>query len=390
MTRRRICVVTGSRAEYGLLYWLLREIDADPDLELQLVATAMHLAPRFGETWRVIEDDGFVIDEKVDMQLASDTPVAIAKSIGAGTIGMADALDRLEPDVVVVLGDRFEILAVAQAALVLRIPVAHIHGGESSQGAIDESIRHAVTKMAHLHFVAAEPYRHRVIQLGEVPHRVFNVGAPGLDNITRLPLLDLEALGDALAFPLDHGFFLVTYHPATLGNDDPAVALGELVAAMETFPEKKVLFTGVNADTGNERVARMMAQVAERQTGRVALFASLGQVRYLSAMKHCAAVIGNSSSGIIEAPAMKVPTVNLGNRQRGRLKAASVIDCCERRDDIAAAIAKALSPVFRETLQGTESLYGFGGAAERIARILGQADLDDILMKPFHDVSLPQ
>jgi UDP-hydrolysing UDP-N-acetyl-D-glucosamine 2-epimerase len=387
MSRRKICVVTGGRAEYGLLYWLLREIADDPGLDLQMVVTGMHLAPQFGLTWRVIENDGFAIDAKVDMLLAGDTPVAIAKSLGMGTMGMAEALARLAPDIVVVLGDRFEILAAAQAAMVLGIPLAHLHGGEASEGVIDETIRHSITKMAHLHFVAAEPYRRRVIQLGEQPHRVFDVGAPGLDNIERLELLDRRSLEEALDFSLGEGFLLVTYHPATLGGGDPGGAAGELVAALDGFGDHKVLITGVNADAGNDRVTQVISEYAARDPGRVALFASLGQLRYLSAMKHAAAVVGNSSSGIIEAPAVGVPTVNVGDRQRGRIRADSVIDCDERRDAIADAIAKALSPEFRETARATKSPYGGGGVAQRIAVVLKQIDLDGILMKPFHDLA---
>ena len=386
MNPRKICVVTGSRAEYGLLYWLLREIAEDPDLHLQIVATGMHLAPQFGLTWRIIEDDGFAIDAKVDMLLAGDTPVAVAKSLGLGTMGMAEALARLAPDMVVVLGDRFEILAAAQAAMILAIPLAHLHGGEASEGVVDEAIRHSITKMAHLHFVAAEPYRRRVIQLGEQPHRVFDVGAPGLDNIERLELLDRRSLEEALGFALGEGFLLVTYHPVTLGGADPGKAAGELVAALDRFRDHKVLITGVNADAGNDRVTQVISQYADGDPDRVALFASLGQLRYLSAMKHAAAVVGNSSSGIIEAPAMGVPTVNLGDRQRGRIRAGSVIDCGEGRDDIATAIGKALSPEFSEMARTTDSPFGRGGVAQRVAAVLKEADIEGILMKSFHDL----
>ncbi len=386
MSRRRICVVTGSRAEYGLLFWLLREIEADPDLVLQIIATGMHLAPQFGSTCEVIERDGFRIDAKVDMLLASDTPVAVAKSLGLGTMGMAGALYRLEPDIAVVLGDRFEILAAAQAALTMRIPLAHIHGGEVTEGALDDSMRHAITKMAHLHLVAAEAYRQRVIQMGEQPHRVFDVGAPGLDNIERLELLDLDALEAELEFSLGHGYFLVTYHPVTLGEDDPEHAVGALLDALDAFPDHQVLMTGVNADAGNDCIARAMARYAADRPERVAVFASLGQRRYLSAMKHCAAVLGNSSSGIIEAPAMGVPTVNLGDRQRGRLRTASIIDCRERHEDIVSAITRALSPEVVEAARMQQPVRGGGGTAKRIATILKEVDLDGILVKPFHDL----
>lgn len=386
MTERTICVVTGSRAEYGHLFWLLREIEDDPDLQLRLVVTGAHLAPRFGLTHRAIEEDGFTIDATVDMHLAGDTPTAVATSMGRGTIGLAEALARIKPHIVVLLGDRYETLSAAQAAMVLRIPIAHIHGGERTEGAMDEAIRHAVTKMAHLHFVSAEPYRRRVIQLGEAPERVFTVGAPGLDHIDRLELLDLEALEKFLGFDLGERYFVVTYHPATLSDADPGVGVGELLAAVDDFADHRIVITGVNADPGHERVRKPMADFADRQPDRVALRTSLGHVGYLSAVKHCRAVIGNSSSGLIEAPALKVPTVNIGDRQRGRLRGPSVVDCAEMRDAITTAIRTVLHPSFADTAWAAPGPYAAGGASRRIKTVLKDFPLAGIQVKRFHDL----
>ena len=383
--RRRICVVTGSRAEYGLLYWLLKDIAADPELELQIIATGMHLSPEFGLTYRQIEMDGFAIDAKVEMLLSADTPVAVTKSLGLGVIGFADSLDRLSPDIVVVLGDRFEILAAAQAAMLARIPLAHIHGGETSEGAYDEGMRHAISKMAHWHFVAAEPYRQRVVQLGEDPQRVFNVGAPGLDHLKRTPLLSRDELEQSLGMRLGQPLLLVTYHPVTLGDRTPEASMEELLAALRDIDDACVVFTYPNADTGG----RALRQAIDRFVGdhplRMRGYASLGQLRYLSLIRQADAIVGNSSSGLTEAPALKKATVNIGDRQKGRLKASSVIDVPEIREEICAAIRRALSPEFREQLPQTRSLYGFGDTSAAMVRQL-KATLPAI-QKPFFDIA---
>lgn len=386
MVKRKICVVTGTRAEYGLLYWLMKEIQEDPDLELQLVVTGMHLSPEFGLTYRVIEEDGFVIDEKVEMLLSSDTPVGIATSMGLGTIGFAGAFDRLKPDIVVLLGDRFEILAAAQAALVARIPIAHLHGGETTEGAIDEAIRHSVTKMSHLHFVSTDAYRKRVIQLGEHPDRVFHVGAIGLDNIRKLPLLSREELEESIGFQLRSLNFLVTYHPVTLNRMGSEAAMRELLAALDRFPEATVIFTKPNADTDGRIISRMIDEYVQQNPERCRAYTSLGQVRYLSAVKHVDVVIGNSSSGILEVPAFKKPTVNIGDRQRGRLRPTSVIDCAETAEEIAWAIEKALSPEFRGQLENMTSPYGDEYVSGKAKEILKRADLQNILFKGFYDL----
>jgi UDP-N-acetylglucosamine 2-epimerase (non-hydrolysing)/GDP/UDP-N,N'-diacetylbacillosamine 2-epimerase (hydrolysing) len=381
---RKICIVTGTRADYGLLQSVMAEVAAHPALSLQIVATGMHLSPEFGLTVRQIEADGFKVDEKVEMLLSSDTPVGIAKSMGLATIGFADALYRLRPDLIVVLGDRFEILAAAQAALVARIPIAHIHGGETTEGAFDEGIRHSLTKMAQWHFVSAEPYRKRVVQMGEAPDRVFISGAPGLDHLTRTALLDRGALAASLDMPLGEPLFLVTYHPATLGDADPAAAQAELLAALDGFPTASVIYTLPNADPAGRGLARQATAWCEANAGRAKAFQSLGQQRYLSAMALADVTIGNSSSGLIETPALKRATVNIGMRQEGRLKANSVIDAADDREAIARAIGEALSPEFRGTLPSTVSLYGQGEAGKSIAAKLASVTLSD--SKRFFDI----
>jgi UDP-hydrolysing UDP-N-acetyl-D-glucosamine 2-epimerase len=382
--KRKISVVTGTRAEYGLLYWLLKEIKDDPDLQLQLVATGMHLSPEFGLTYKQIEADGFTIDAKVEMLLSGDTPVAIAKSIGLGVIGFADAFERLRPDILVVLGDRFEILAAAQTALIAKIPLAHLHGGESTEGLIDEAIRHAVTKMAHLHFVASEPYRQRVIQMGENPGQVFNFGAPGLDNINKLTLLNKEEFEQAINFKLGKINFLVTYHPVTILNNVTEKSMASLLTALKSFPEAKIIFTKPNADTHGRIIGNMIDRFVEENSNNSVAFTTMGQIRYLSAIKHVDVVVGNSSSGLIEAPLFKKPTVNIGDRQRGRLKAKSIIDCEETSAAIISAIEKSLSPEFQKTLANVSSLYGYGNVSPKIKEILKNISLDGILMKKFY------
>jgi UDP-hydrolysing UDP-N-acetyl-D-glucosamine 2-epimerase len=386
MSLRKICVVTGTRAEYGLLYWLIRGIQEDPELQLQLVVTGAHLSPEFGLTYKQIEQDGFAIDEKIEMLLSGDTAPAVTKSIGLAVIGFADALERLKPDLIIVPGDRYEILAAAQAALVANVPLAHIHGGEVSEGAIDDAIRHAVTKLAHLHFVAADPYRKRVIQLGEQPDRVFNVGAIGIDNIKKLTLMSKEELEASLSFSLGERFFVVTYHPATLESRGPDDAVKELLRALDRFPDAKIIFTKANADTNGRVINQLLEEYVTDRPDRAKVVASLGQQRYLSAIALSDAVIGNSSSGIIEVPFFRKPTINLGTRQQGRLKAASVIDCGETEEEIVESIGIALSPSFQHLLRTVVSLYGAGEASAQILSILKNTPLDGIVKKSFYDI----
>lgn len=368
--KRRICVFTGSRAEYGLLFWLMKDIQASPRLELQVIVSGMHLSPEFGETWKQVEQDGFPIDAKVEMLLSSDTPVGVVKSMGVGTIGFADALARLRPDMLVVLGDRFEALSVVQAALVMRIPVAHLHGGEISQGAYDDAIRHAITKMASLHFTAAEPYRRRVVQMGEAPEAVFNVGALGLDHVKRSSRMSLAEVSSSLGFELRKPYLLVTYHPVTAGEEDPAATYAALLAALEDFPDHQVVLTYPNADNGGRTIIPLLEDHARTRSGRVKAVPSLGFRRYLSVLSQAAAVVGNSSSGIIEAPAFHIPTVDIGVRQRGRLAADSVLHCAPHREAISGAIAAALSPQFAAKCRTAANPYGSGEAAAHIVRVL--------------------
>jgi UDP-hydrolysing UDP-N-acetyl-D-glucosamine 2-epimerase len=384
-TSRKICVVTGSRAEYGLMRSLLDAIMAAPGLTLQIIATGMHLSPEFGMTYRGIEEDGFRIDAKVEMLLSADSEVAVTKSLGLGVIGFADAFERLAPDIVVVLGDRFEILAAAQAAMLARIPIAHIHGGETSEGAFDEGIRHAITKMAQWHFVAAEPYRQRVVQLGEAPDRVFNVGAPGLDTLATAKWMTRDELATSLDMSLEKPLFVVTYHPVTLESQSPRDAMMQLLAALEAFPQATVVFTYPNADTGGRVLIDCIDQFVERHRSRAKAFVSLGQLRYLSLMREADVVIGNSSSGLTEAPAMKRATVNIGNRQNGRLKASSVIDATDNKASIVNAIERALSAEFVSRLPATHSLYGKGNAAAAIVSILGS--VTPSVQKAFFDIA---
>ncbi len=365
-SQRKICIVTGTRAEYGLLYWLMKEIADDPDLQLRIIATGMHLSPEFGLTYQQIEADGFNIDAKVEMLLSSDTSVGIAKSIGLGVIGFADALERLQPDILVLLGDRFEILAAAQAATIAQIPIAHLHGGETTEGAFDEQIRHAITKFAQWHFVAAEPYRKRVIQLGESPDRVFNFGSPGLDHLQFINWLDRPTLEKTLGIELRSPLFLVTYHPVTLEAQSPSVAMQELLTALDGFPDATAIVTYPNADTGGRILIEQIDQWVAQNSHRARAFVSLGQQRYLSLMNQADVILGNSSSGLTEAPALKKATVNLGDRQKGRLKAQSVIDTPEQSSDIVTALQKALSPEFQARLPLVESWYGSGNVSHQI------------------------
>ncbi|MBF8274560.1 MAG: neuC [Magnetococcales bacterium] len=382
---RDIAVITGSRADYGLLKPLMAMLRDDPQTHLRVIVTGMHLHPRFGATVQTIEADGFIINAKVEMPLEEDSPTAVAHAMGAGLPGISEVLGHMNPEILVILGDRYEMFCAAQAAMLMNIPIAHIHGGESSEGTMDEAIRHAITKLSHLHFTAAEPYRQRVIQMGEHPSRVWNVGALGLDTIRTLPWMSLEHLEAAIAFPLGEHFFLVTYHPVTLTQDDPEAPIRELLDALSAFPHFKILFTGVNADPGHAAIAEEITRYCARHTNRAIQVQSLGQVRYLSAMNHCAAVVGNSSSGILEAPAMKIPTVNIGARQLGRLRAPSVLDCDESSQSIQNALHHALSSPFKAMVKKSGHPFGDGHSAEKIVEILKSHQTEGLLLKKFFD-----
>jgi UDP-hydrolysing UDP-N-acetyl-D-glucosamine 2-epimerase len=384
--RRTICVVTGTRAEYGLLRPLMRRIADDADLCLQVIVTGTHLSPHYGLTREEIVRDGFAIDAQVEMLLASDTSAAVVKSMALAMIGLADALERLGPDLVVVLGDRYEMLAVAQTALLMRIPVAHVSGGEVTEGAIDDCMRHAISKMSALHFVATDVYRRRIIQLGEAPDFVHTVGAMGAEAVRSLVPVSREELEQTLGMALTDPVFLVTYHPETACDRDQEAAIGQMAAALDAFPQARIVITGVNADPGNIAISRALECFASSRRDRVRLVSSLGQLRYLSLMRIAAAVIGNSSSGVVEAPVVGVPTVNIGDRQRGRYRARSVVDCAPDVSAITAAIHRVLSDEFRrQACEGTSEL-GDGNASERIVAVLKAVDLGQLSQKRFHDL----
>jgi GDP/UDP-N,N'-diacetylbacillosamine 2-epimerase (hydrolysing) len=384
---RKICVITGTRAEYGLLRWVMQGIKDEPDLNLQVIATGMHLSPEFGLTWREIEHDGFAIDHKVEMLTSSDTSVGIAKSMGLGIIGFADALQTLQPDLVLVLGDRFEIFAAVSAALVARIPIAHLHGGEATEGQIDEAIRHSITKMSHLHFVAAEEYRRRVIQLGEQPSRVFLVGGLGTDNIKRLTLLPRVELEAALDFTLGAKSLLVTFHPVTLETATAENQMAELLTALSELKDTQLIFTLPNADTDGRVLIAMVQQfVATHVNARA--YTSLGQLLYLSTVALVDGVVGNSSSGLTEVPSFQKGTVNIGDRQRGRLMAGSVINCDPERASINAALHTLYSNQFQTSLATVRNPYGDGGACDKIVSLIKTAELDEILKKRFYDCTM--
>ncbi len=385
---RKICVVTGTRAEFGLLRWLMQEMQHEPELELQVLATGMHLSPEFGLTYREIEQAGFLINAKVEMLLSADTATAVSKSMGLGLISYAETYERLAPDLIVVLGDRFEIFAATAAAMIAGIPVAHLHGGETTEGAFDEAIRHSITKMSHLHFVAAEDYRRRVIQLGEQPERVFLVGGLGIDAIKRIKLLDRAALEGSLGFKFGPRNLLITFHPVTLeGKNSSGQQMAELLAALESLEDTHLIFTMPNADTGGRELAMMVNDfVASHQNACV--HTSLGQQRYLSCMKYVDAVVGNSSSGLAEAPSMGIATINIGDRQKGRLSASSVINCEPTQQSISGALSTVFDPSFRSTLTSTKNPYGSGGASEKIVEVIKKHDLKNLLKKSFFNLDV--
>jgi GDP/UDP-N,N'-diacetylbacillosamine 2-epimerase (hydrolysing) len=385
---RKICVVTGTRAEYGLLRWVMEGICQKPELKLQIVATGMHLSPEFGLTYREIEKDGFHIDRKLEMLLSSDTPVGLAKSMGLGLIGFGEVFQELQPDLILMLGDRYEIFSAASAAMVARIPIVHLHGGESSEGAFDEAIRHSVTKMSHLHFVATETYRKRVVRLGENPDRVFNVGAMAIDNFRKLKLLSRKSLETELNFKLGKRNLLVTFHPVTLERETSGRQLEQLLKALDGLQDTHIIFTGPNADTDGRNILELIKGYVSKNKEKSLFVTSLGTLKYLSAMKYMDGVVGNSSSGLIEAPSLQVGTINIGDRQRGRIRAESVIDCEPNIRSLNKAFQILYSKGFQEKLVKVVNPYGTGGSAKKIVNLLKSADLKNILKKNFYDVKV--
>ena len=383
--KRKICVVTGTRAEYGLLYWLMKEIEADEDLELQLIVTGMHLSPEFGLTYKIIEKD-FKIAKKVEMLLSSDTSVGISKSMGLAQISFGEVYEELQPDMLVVLGDRYEIFSCVSAAMIARIPIAHLHGGETTEGAFDEAIRHSITKMSHLHFSATEEYKRRVIQLGEQPNRVFNVGGMGIENIKRLKLLSKEEFEKSIDFRLGKKNILVTFHPVTLEKATAKEQFGELLNAVDSLEETNIIFTKANSDTDGKIINKMIDEYVNKHKDKSTAFNSLGQLRYLSALQYVNAVVGNSSSGLTEAPSFKIGTINIGDRQKGRIQASSVIDCEPTKKSITTAFRRLYSTAFESVLKTSTNPYGDGCASQKIIQEIKKVDLSQILKKSFYDI----
>jgi GDP/UDP-N,N'-diacetylbacillosamine 2-epimerase (hydrolysing) len=367
---KKICVVTGTRAEYGLLYWLIKGIHEDLKLELQLLVTGMHLSPEFGLTWQQIENDGFPITKKIEILLSSDTAVGISKSNALALISFAEAFEELKPEIIILLGDRTETFAAASAALIASIPIAHIHGGELTEGAYDDPIRHSITKMSHLHFTAAEEYRKRVIQLGEQPENVYNVGAIGLDNIRNLNLLSKEEFEESIGRKLLKRNLLITYHPVTLEDNTTEEQFSQVIDALNELDETLLIFTKPNSDKYGRIIIQQIDQYVQCNPEKAIAFKSLGQLRYLSAIPLMDAVLGNSSSGIIEAPSFYVPTINIGDRQKGRLVGPTVLNCMPIKEQIIKTLRKAFQ---FDKSNKWENPYGDGHASYEILRILNKA-----------------
>lgn len=383
---KKICIITGTRAEYGILSNLMHLINADESLILQIIATNMHLSPEFGLTYKEIEGDGFVIDKKVQMLLSSDTPNATVKSIGLATVGFADAFEDLKPDLLILLGDRFEMLAAATAALPYKIPIAHFHGGEITEGAYDESIRHAITKLSHIHFTSTEEYRNRVIQLGELPHHVFNIGALGVENITKTKILPLNKLEKEIDFKLSDKCFLVTFHPVTLENQTAKEQFTNLLLALDRFNDYKIIFTLPNSDTDGRIIIDLINLYVEQNTERVISYKSLGLLKYFSVLSYISGVIGNSSSGIIEVPNFGIPSLNIGNRQKGRICAESVINCGTSVKEIENGIKRLTSFVLEK--DKIKNPYYKKNSAENALIIIKEANLNNLISKPFYNLDI--
>lgn len=383
--KRKICVVTGTRAEYGQLYWLMKEIDANSELTLQIIATGMHLSPEFGLTYSDIEKD-FIINKKIEILLSSDTAIGISKSMGLAQISFSEAYEELKPDIAIVLGDRYEIFSAVSSALIANIPIAHLHGGETTEGAFDESVRHSITKMSHLHFTAAEEYKNRVIQLGEDPTRVFNVGGIGIENIKRLKLLTKKEFEESINFKLNKKNVLVTFHPVTLENSTAKDQFQELLDAIDDLTDTNIIFTKANSDTDGRIINQMSDEYVLKNPHKSICFTSLGQLRYLSALQYVDAMVGNSSSGLTEAPSFKIGTINIGDRQKGRIKADSVINCDSSKLEITKAFEKLYSKKFKELLLNTKNPYGDGCASKKIIKEIKKVDLNNILKKSFYDI----
>ena len=385
MSKRKICIVTGSRADYGLLYWLIKEVVKDKNLKLQLIATGMHLSSKFGLTYKEIEKD-FKIDKKINISLYSDTSESISRSMGIAQTSFSKAYKELKPDIVVVLGDRFEIFSAASSAMISRIPIAHIHGGEATEGLIDEAIRHCITKMSHIHFTATDEYSKRVIQLGESPNKVFNVGGAGIENIKRLKLLTKEEFEKSINFKLNIKNILVTFHPVTLERKTSKKHFQEILNSLDELKNTNIIFTKANSDLDGKIINQMIDKYTKKNSDKSIGIASLGQLNYLSALKHIDVIIGNSSSGISEAPSFKIATINIGDRQNGRIKAESVVDCLSNKKAIKKAIKRVYSDEFKNLLKNVKNPYGNGYSSKKIIKVLKTIKLDKILKKFFFNI----
>lgn len=384
--KKKICIATGSRSEYGLLKPLIDKITEENQWDVQLLITGMHLSPEYGNTFQQINVDGVIDSKKIEMLVSSDTPIGVVKSMGVGLIGFADALSELQPDLLIVLGDRFEMLAVVQAALIFKIPVAHIHGGEVTEGAYDNAIRHAITKMSHLHFTSTELYRQRVIQMGEEPGHVFNVGALGLDNIYNNHFLSKKELEKELEITFKKYNYLVTYHPVTLSDKSSSSEFGQLLLAIRRQEDSCFIFTKSNADNGGKVIDKMIDDFVRSNPENAVAFTSMGSFLYLSAMRHVDAVIGNSSSGIIEAPSCKIATINIGDRQKGRVQANTVVNCLAKEDIITQAFEHVKSSEFKNFVkEEARNPYGEGQTAQKIVQQLKRIDWDNLAIKKFFD-----
>ena len=384
---RKICVVTSTRAEYGQLYWLLKEIEADSELELQIIATGMHLSPEFGLTYKEIEKE-FKIDKKIEILGSSHSKLDICTEMAKVYEKFAPAFSELKPDILVLLGDRYEIFGVAGVASIMQIPIAHIHGGETTQGAFDEAFRHSITKMSHIHFAATREYENRIIQLGEEPSRVFNVGGPGIENIKKLNLLNKDEFEKSINFKLTKKNILITFHPVTLENSSAKEQFGELLKAIDELEDTNFIFTKANSDIDGDVINKMIDEYISKKSQKAVAFTSLGQLRYLSAIKFVDIVLGNSSSGLSEVPSFKKVTINIGDRQKGRTKASSVIDISPVKEEILAAIKKAYSKEFEQILKNTINPYDGGNPSKKMVKILKEIKIDGILKKKFYDIKI--
>lgn len=385
MKKIKICIVSGSRAEYGLLFWLMKNIDNDPKFQLQIIVTGMHLSPEYGLTYKEILQDGFTIDRKIEMLLSSDTSSSISKSTGLGIIGFTDAFKELNPDMIIVLGDRYEIFASCISSLFLKIPIAHIHGGETTTGASDEAIRHSITKIAWWHFVATDEYKKRVMQLGEHPDRIFTVGGLGVDAIKKLNLLTKAELSKTLRLSFNKKNLLITYHPVTLEDNTSQLQIKNLLEALDELNDTYLIFTMPNSDTDNKVISKMINKFVDNNKNSI-LFISMGHLNYLSTLQFVDAVVGNSSSGLAEAPTFKIGTINIGDRQKGRLKSASVIDCNPIKQSILKAIRKLYTEEFQNDLLSCSNPYGMGNASDLIINKLNNISIPKELKKKFYDL----